>query len=139
MSKKQKKDREKGPKVEALMKKITSRGEGEGRGSSITTLVLSIFVALIVAFVSFRAAWQKRKAAKLAAELRKLKLQKEHEAYKAIMAEEETKKAKSRARLEELEKDISSRELRLKKLEERHQKLVKELDSISSWDQVTIK
>ncbi len=121
----------------SLIGQVIPRG-GEGQGSRFTILALSIFIGLVVGIFAFKAARQKRKAAKLGHEVRTLKLKEDQAAYKRIMAEKEEDKKLVDIQLQSIQTEIDAKKSEIKVLHEDHEKFTKDLADLTSWDEVNI-
>ena len=124
--------------ISSLMGKITGTGEGNSPSSFPVTLVLVGFMVLVLSIFGIRMALAKRKAAQLAAKIRKIEEEREQAKEKVKLADNSTARQTARDEATALGKEILGLKARMAKRHSEHREEVKELESVTSWDDIVI-
>ena len=122
--------------IQDIMDTIAGRSE---KGASWPVMFFLLAALVIgVSVVGLKVAFTKRKAAKLARELRTLKEEKICAAEDARIKENEEKAKAAHVRLRELHKKEVALAHELLDNKVAHSSYVKELESVTSWDDIMI-
>jgi len=129
---------EESPQAEGLLSSLMDKITGTGKDSSSfpVTLVLVGFMVLVLSVFGIRMAFAKRKAAQLAAKIRKIEEEREQVKEKVKLAENSTARQTAKEEVTALSKEILSLNARMVQRHVEHQKDVEELRSVTSWDDI---
>jgi uncharacterized protein HemX len=130
------------PDEKSGLQKILDSVAGSGEGGSpsswpVTLFFLSLFV-IILAVLGIKMALTKRAAAETARKLRK-QLEDERQAKEnAKLADNETARRDAQEVIKDIETQITELKSEMGARQVMHEEYVKELSSISSWDQLVV-
>lgn len=106
--------------------------------STPTALILIGFVVLLISIFGIRMALAKRKAAQLAAKVRKIEEEREQAKEKEKLADNSTARQAARDEVAALGKEILQLKAKMARRHTDHKKDVEELKSVTSWDDILI-
>jgi len=125
--------------VSSLMKRIAGGGEEAAKSSSFpVTLVLVGILVLVISIFGIRMAFAKRKAAELAAKIRKIEEEREQAKEKEKLAENSAARLAARDEVKALGKEILGLKAKMAHRQSAHEKEVEKLRSVTSWDDIVI-
>jgi len=124
--------------LSSLMDSITGVGEGQKPSSTPVTLVLVGLVVLLISVFGIRMALAKRKAAQLAAKIRKIEEEKEQAKEKEKLAENSAARQTAKEEVAALGKEVLGLKAKIASRHAEHKKDVEELKSVTSWDDILI-
>jgi hypothetical protein len=128
-----------GGAVASLMKAIVGPPEtGKGAASWPATLILVGLLVLFVSILGIQLALSKRKAAKLAAEVRQLEEEKTRLQEEAKLISNEEIRTAAYEAVRGYTQEILDLKARLALREKRHVDAAKGLQSITSWDDIVV-
>lgn len=120
-----------------LMEMVIGKASDSGSSLPVTIFLLAALV-IGISFVGIKSALTKRKAAKAARELRKLKEEKAQAVENVQLEENAQKKDEAQKRLRVLQKKEATLANQLLDHKLKHDSYVKDLRSVTSWDDITI-
>lgn len=124
--------------LSGLMSKIAGSGEDKSPSSFPVTLVLVGFMVLVLSVFGIRMALAKRKAAQLAAKVRKIEEEREQARENEKLADNSTARQTAKEEVAALGKEILQLKARMARRHTEHRKDVEELKSVTSWDDIMI-
>jgi len=124
--------------LSSLMKQIAGTGEGKKSSSFPVMMVLVGIVVLVVSIMGIKLALAKRKAAKLAAQIRKSEEEKIQAQENLKLASNTTARQTAREEIAALTKETLGLKARMARRQAAHEESIKELEGITSWDDIEI-
>jgi len=124
--------------LSGLMKQVAGTEEGKKPSSFPVMMVLVGIVVLIVSIMGIKLALAKRKAAKLAAQIRKSEEEKVQAQENLELADNATARQTAREEIKALTKESLGLKAKMAKRQLEHEKSVKELQGITSWDDIVV-
>lgn len=131
------------PQAEGLIKSLMDKVAGEGGQSEkassfpVTMVIIGILV-LIVSVIGIKLAFAKRKAAELASKLRKAEEEKAQAIENEKLAENSNARQTARDEVKALDDEIRELTDQMEARKVKHEETVKELQGITSWDDIEI-
>lgn len=123
--------------ISSLMEKVA--GKGDSKGSSLpVTLILVGIIVLILAVSGLKMAFTKRKAAKLAAQIRKAEEEKKRVEENLKLTDNAIVKQAHWEEIRAISKEILVLKSKMAIRQIAHKKAVKSLQLVTSWDDIEI-
>jgi hypothetical protein len=124
------------PELQRLLDTVAGTG-GDKSSWPATVFLLTIFIILL-SVLGIKLALTKRKAAELASELRSVKEKETEAAENAKMAQNEIERTNAAETVKDAQLHIDEIKEGLQQAQAEHQQYVKELQSVTNWDQINI-